>query len=95
MGVPGPQGFAMKAPPLSWKSYRGSPPFRTQAALNPVLGAVLLLSGATNKDLMTSLFVGKKASSEVIMSLSATPVPVPKQPHSPTALATKPQHTPP
>lgn len=87
-GAPVPpviQPFAAEALPLSWKSlHTRIPLFRIQAALTPgpelVRGLWLLLSETANKDVRTSLFVGKTASNG--LTISAAQVHVPGQPHS-------------
>ena len=62
-----PPPFTAEALPLFWKSFLARIPLlRTQAGLTPghelVRGLWVLPSMAANKDIMTSLFVGKKAS---------------------------------
>lgn len=83
---PHPRPLVAEALLLFWKSFHtASPLFRTQADLTPCLelvrGLWLLLSGAANKDLMTSLFVGKKGSSGLMKSWAAQ-VQEPGQPPS-------------
>ena len=62
------------------------PSIRDPSSSNPKLelvrGLSLLLSGAANKDLRASLSVGKKASSGLIMSLTAAQERVPGWSHS-------------
>lgn len=87
---PSPPPFEAEVLPLFWKSCAEMPLFGTQADLTPgpelVRGLWLLLSRAANKDLRTSLFVGKKASSEQIMSSLAAQMHVPGRPPSQSCL---------
>lgn len=72
--------FTAEALPLSWKSlHTRIPLFRTQAALIPgpeLVGSLcLLLSGTANKDVRTSLSVGKTACSGLTISAAQVHVP--------------------